>query len=169
MAKDPLHNFRRSVISRTRAVCRVVFLANSRLLASKRRLAAHPDPTATSSPKLCRGSQALVYMLLRFNLPVFAAPLANPQAVPRWGICAAPNGKACIRLDNDGNRRVWLSALSIEGQGCRQALSGGVTVLAGAWRQWTFDQPLATPGKPLRISATSESGPLNAEVNALPP
>ena len=28
------------------------------LLAAKRRLAAHPDPTATASPELCRGSQA---------------------------------------------------------------------------------------------------------------
>ena len=54
--RDPLHDSRRSVISRTRAVCRIVFLANSKLLASKRRLASHPDPTATSSPELCRGS-----------------------------------------------------------------------------------------------------------------
>ena len=112
--------------------------------------------------------QALVYMLLRFNLPVFAAPLANPRAVPRWSLCTAPAGKACLRLDNDGNRRIRLSALNVEGQGWRQALPGGITVLAGAWRQWTFDQALATPGMPLRVSATSESGPLNTEINAAP-
>ena len=54
--KEPLHNSLRSVISRARAVCFVVFLANSPAIGKKRHLAAHPDPSATASPELCRGS-----------------------------------------------------------------------------------------------------------------
>ena len=58
MPKDPLHNSLRSVISRTRAVCCVVFLANSRAIGCKKTpcIPSHPEPTATASPELCRGS-----------------------------------------------------------------------------------------------------------------
>ena len=115
-----------------------------------------------------RKDEAVVHMVLRFSLPVFAAPSAIARAMPRWSVCAAPAGKGCVRLDNDGNRRIRLSALNVDGQGWHQELPGGVTVLAGAWRQWTFDQAAATPGLPLRVSATSESGPLNAEIVAAP-
>lgn len=38
----------------------LVFLPIAVLLAAKRRLAAHPDPTATVSPDLCRGSLSAV-------------------------------------------------------------------------------------------------------------
>ena len=47
--KDPLHNPSRPVIDRARAVCGVEFLANSRAIACKIRLAAHPDPVYTDS------------------------------------------------------------------------------------------------------------------------
>ena len=47
--KDPLHNSSRPVIDRTRAVCGVEFLANSRAIGCKIRLAAHPDPIYTDS------------------------------------------------------------------------------------------------------------------------
>ena len=115
-----------------------------------------------------RRDDAVVHMVLRFSLPVFAAPSATARPLPRWSLCAAAAGKACIRLDNEGNRRIRLSALNVEGQGWRQELPGGVTVLAGAWRQWTFDQAADTPGSPLRVSATSERGPLNADIIAAP-
>lgn len=112
--------------------------------------------------------QAMVYMLLRFNLPLFAAPSATARAVPRWSQCAAAAGQGCVRLDNDGNRRIRLSALNVQGQGLRKELPGGVTVLAGAWHQWTFDQA-ADARLPWHISAQSEVGPLNAEVLVAPP
>ena len=41
--KDVLHNSLRSVLARPQAVRCVVFLANSSLLAAKRRLATHPE------------------------------------------------------------------------------------------------------------------------------
>jgi hypothetical protein len=53
---DPLQNPLRSVIAGARAVHCVVFLANGRAIGKKRRLAAVPDPQATASPELCRGS-----------------------------------------------------------------------------------------------------------------
>ena len=46
---DPLHNFSRPAIDRTRAVCCVEFLANSRAIGCKIRLAAHPDPIYADS------------------------------------------------------------------------------------------------------------------------
>ena len=48
-AWDPLHNSSRPVIARPRAVCGVEFLANSRAIGCKIRLAAHPDPAYTNS------------------------------------------------------------------------------------------------------------------------
>jgi len=114
-----------------------------------------------------QNDEAAVYMLLRFNLPVFAAPQATARAVPRWSQCAATAGKGCVRLDNDGNRRIRLSALNVEGQGWRKEIPGGITVLAGAWQQWTFDQA-SDQRPPWRISAQSEAGPLSAEVVVAP-
>jgi fimbrial chaperone protein len=112
--------------------------------------------------------QAMVYMLLRFNLPLFAAPSATARPALRWSQCAATAGQGCVRLDNDGNRRIRLSALNVQTQGWHQELAGGVTVLAGAWHQWTFDQA-ADVRMPWQISAQSEAGPLNAEVLVAPP
>ena len=107
-------------------------------------------------------------MLLRFNLPLFAAPSASARAVLRWSQCAAAAGQGCVRLDNDGNRRIRLSALNVQGQGLRQEFPGGVTVLAGAWHDWTFKQ-VPDVRLPWLISAQSEAGPLNAEVLVAPP
>ena len=56
IVREPLHGSQRSVVNQTRAVCCVVFLANSCAIGKKRRLAAHPKPTATASPELYRGS-----------------------------------------------------------------------------------------------------------------
>ena len=61
--RDPLHNSLRSVVSRTRAVCCVVFLADSLAIGKKKRLASHPESTATASPELCRGSTAIKLLL----------------------------------------------------------------------------------------------------------
>ena len=56
-SREPLHNSLRSVVKRTRAARCVVFLTNSLAIGCKRRLVAHPEPTATASPELCRESQ----------------------------------------------------------------------------------------------------------------
>ena len=112
--------------------------------------------------------QAMVNMLLRFNLPVFAAPAAPARAVLRWRQCAAAADKGCVRLDNDGNRRIRLSAMTVQGPGWKKDLPNGATVLAGAWQEWTFDQP-PVADLPWRISAQSEAGPLNEVVVAAPP
>lgn len=111
--------------------------------------------------------EGMVYMLLRFNLPLFAAPSATARAVPRWSQCAAAAGQGCVRLDNDGNRRIRLSALNVQGQGLHKEIPGGVTVLAGAWHEWTFEQA-SDARLPWQISAQSEAGPLNAQVVVSP-
>ena len=65
--------------------------------------------------------------------------------------------RACVQLDNQGNRRVRLSGVLIEGSGWRKVIQGGATVLAGASRQWLFDARANQP-EPLRVIATSGAG-----------
>lgn len=111
--------------------------------------------------------EAMVQMVLRFNLPVFSAPLAAPRAAARWSQCTAAPGEACLRLDNDGNRRIRIAALNVAGPGWQQKLAGSATVLAGAWHQWTFAHAPAQ-GLPWRVTARSEAGLLKADVVGAP-
>lgn len=107
-----------------------------------------------------------VNLRFRFSLPVMVAPSIPVSAVARWSLCAAPPGKGCVRLDNEGNRRLRLSTLSLEGQGgWRQDVVGAAgTVLAGAWKQWQFELSPHHQGVPLRISAKGEGGTLISEI-----
>jgi fimbrial chaperone protein len=99
----------------------------------------------------------VVKFRFRHNLPLFATPRGSIFVNSRWSRCAAPAGKACVRLDNAGNRRIRLSGLTVDGQGWRQEIKGGATVLAGAWRQWLFDMT-AEKAMTLRVTANSEDG-----------
>lgn len=102
----------------------------------------------------------------RHNLPVFAMP-ATARFAPRWRYCAAPVGKGCVRLDNAGNQRLRLHRLSVEGAGWQQEIRGGATVLAGAWKEWTFDLPAQNEG-PLRVKARVEGRALTTDLGAPP-
>jgi hypothetical protein len=73
-----------------------------------------------------------------------------------------------VRLDNDGNRRIGLSTLSLEsGGGWHQEFKGAGTVLAGAWKQWTFDLP-SRQLAPFHLSAKAEGGTLQGELTPPP-
>lgn len=99
----------------------------------------------------------VVNLRFRHNLPLFVLPRNKPFSSAKWSRCAAPANKTCIRIDNQGNSRVRLSNISVEGQDWHKSLGGGVTVLAGAWRQWLFElQSSQSTG--LRIIATSDTG-----------
>lgn len=111
--------------------------------------------------------EAMVQMVLRFNLPVFSAPVVASQAAPRWSQCAAAPGQACLRLDNEGNRRIRIDALNVAGPGWQQTLTGSSTVLAGASHQWAFTHA-PDHRLPWRINARSEAGPLKADVPGVP-
>lgn len=105
----------------------------------------------------------------RYNLPVFAVPSGAAKIDRRWSLCAAIAGKGCVRLDNRGNRRIRFSELTVAGEDWQQVINkGGVTVLTGAWKQWSFDLPSGR-GQPVRISAKSEQGPISADLSAPKP
>lgn len=102
---------------------------------------------------------------VRHDLPVVLAPIRPVRSSLRWKICP-PDSKqlvgttlkasseasppvinaACVRLLNDGNRRVKVQTLTLSGDGWQQVLSlkEGENVLAGTEREWRV--PLA-PGQ----------------------
>ena len=98
-----------------------------------------------------------VKLRFRHNLPLFAAPHQPPLVNSQWRRCAAPANKACIELNNQGNRRVRLTGVAVEGPNWRKDIRGGATVLAGSSRQWFFD---LEPGQSaaLRVIPTSDIG-----------
>lgn len=117
------------------------------------------DVTEESRPQTSVG----VSLRYRFSLPVMSAPTTPVRASPRWSLCSAPAGKVCVRLDNDGNRRLRLSTVTLEGQdGWRRDVPGVGTVLAGAWKEWRLDS-LPGQGAPSRVSATGEGESLGGE------
>lgn len=73
------------------------------------------------------------------DLPVFAAPATPGKSAAVWGRCDAPAGKTCLRLDNRGNKRIRLSGVRFVSASGETPLKIVDTVLAGAWKQWTFD------------------------------
>lgn len=109
-------------------------------------------------------SASNVNLRYRISMPVMSAPLEAGRPMPRWSLCPAAPGKTCIRLDNDGNRRLRLSSLVLEGkEGWRKEVSGAGTVLAGAWKEWRFDQ-LPGQNSPTRVSADAEGSLIQGEL-----
>lgn len=109
--------------------------------------------------------QGSITFRFRYDLPVFVAPLAPVRQSPHWSRCADVAGKVCVRLDNQGNQRIRFSGITVQGQGRREELKDGGTVLAGAWKQWTFDWPANYAG-PLTVNAETSAGPLSIELPA---
>ncbi len=97
-----------------------------------------------------------VNLRFRHSLPLFVTPRAQALVSTQWSRCAAPASKACVQLDNLGNRRVRVSTLAVEGPDWRQDVKGGGTVLAGASRRWLFDLKAGLPAAS-RVIATSDS------------
>ena len=110
--------------------------------------------------------QSNVLFRISHNLPVFVASAGVPRVQPRMAPCAPPQGKACVRLDNDGNRRIKITGLVVEGgSDVRHDMKVLDIVLAGAWKQWTFDRPAGYAGT-LTVHAETSAGPLTV---VLPP
>lgn len=104
---------------------------------------------------------------MRYDLPVMIAPAGPVLNLLRWKSCtAATPSDACIRLRNDGNRRVKVLSLTLDGDGWRQALvlKQGENLLAGAEREWRIAlQPgHAGPAHGVQV-ATARGETLQAE------
>jgi fimbrial chaperone protein len=90
---------------------------------------------------------------LSHSLPVMVAPSGKvvnavhhvPCATPAASQSAASPAQACVRLVNNGNRRIKIDALTVAGEGWEQRIpiSPAVNVLAGAAREWRL--PLESP------------------------
>ena len=95
------------------------------------------------------------------SLPVFIDGPGKTRAQPRLGSCAnlgpAPPAGRCVRLDNDGNHYLQIKSLTVAGTDWRKDLNSGARVLAGAWRQWTFDVPTHAVGD-LQVQADTSGG-----------
>ncbi len=99
------------------------------------------------------------------DLPVFVGTPTKAKGKPRLGVCAGHTGAGCVRLDNDGTRRVKISSLVVEGGGWRKPLATAKTILAGAWAEWRFDLP-AKARRPLRVLAETSEGRVTFDVPA---
>ncbi|MFA5924296.1 MAG: fimbria/pilus periplasmic chaperone [Methylococcaceae bacterium] len=109
----------------------------------------------------------VVAIRFKHNLPVYVTPPGETKAAPRWSRCAAAAGKGCVRLDNDSNRRLRVSELTVAGKDWQQKIPGGA-VLAGAWKQWNFDLASGR-SQPDSITAKTEQGEISANLSAPKP
>jgi len=113
------------------------------------------DVTEAAAPS---SDEVAVNVRVNHNLPVFVAVGGKPRAEPRIGPCTTSVSamSGCVRLDNDGNRYLQVKSLTVESGSWRKHLKT-TRVLAGAWRQWTFDLP-AQLTEALRVIAETSDG-----------
>jgi fimbrial chaperone protein len=110
-------------------------------------------------------SESVVNLRFRYDLPVFVAGSGKAGPKPRLGACASPAPSGCVRLDNEGDRFVQVNRLTVEGGTWHKEMVLGNRVLAGAWKQWTFDWPANYAGS-LTVNAETSAGPLSIELPA---
>jgi fimbrial chaperone protein len=106
--------------------------------------------------------EATIDIRVNHNLPVFITARGKALAQPRLGSCASPvpaptAASRCIRLDNDGNHYLQIKSLTVAGTDWRKDLNSGARVLAGDWRQWTFEVPQHAMGD-LQVQADTSGG-----------
>ena len=106
--------------------------------------------------------QATINIRVNHSLPVFIASPAKMLSQPRLSPCAnfgpaSPPASRCVRLDNDGNHYLQVKSLTVAGADWRKDLNSGARVLAGAWRQWTFEVPPNAAGV-LQVQANTTGG-----------
>ena len=100
------------------------------------------------------------------RLPVFVAGSGKIGPKPQLGRCAVDGSSYCVRIDNQGDRFVQITRLTVDGGAVSREIGGGARVLAGAWRQWTFTPPQKQSG-PLTVHAETSVGPLELKLPAV--
>jgi fimbrial chaperone protein len=108
-------------------------------------------------------NSATVNLRVRHSLPVFVAGEGKPGIAVRVAQCAAPAGKGCVRLSNDGGHYVAGRVMTIDGAGWHKEVSLGARLLAGAWREWNFDLPANVAG-PFSVKADTSAGTFAGEL-----
>lgn len=103
---------------------------------------------------------------LRISMPIFVLPATPVAPDIQWRATREEDGKVRVTATNTGNAHVQLGKLDLLADGnVVGTRSIAEYVLPGNARYWTIETqgPLAT-GAPMRISATSDAGPLQADV-----
>jgi fimbrial chaperone protein len=117
-----------------------------------------PAPAGPSADEVA------VNLRISHNLPVFVASPGTPRARPQLAPCdRTPEKGACVRLVNAGERYLQVKSLSLEGSGWHREIAAPARVLAGAWRQWTFDTP-AQARPPMQLRVETPDGPFTADL-----
>jgi fimbrial chaperone protein len=95
---------------------------------------------------------------MRYDLPVLLAPAEPVRQALRWQACAPKAGEICVRLANDGNRRVSLRKLSFAGSNWAVPVESPGTVLASTEREWRLPLPAGGSGAALHVSGETSRG-----------
>lgn len=119
------------------------------------------DVTDDTAPAPADG--VVLRLQFRHSLPVFAGPAAKSGGHARIAACAEPAPANCVRIYNDGARRMKVIRLVGEGTGWRREIPVSATLLAGSWKQWTFEPP-AAGGKSAKVTASTSDGDLSMEL-----
>jgi len=114
---------------------------------------------------------------MRYDLPVMLGATETPRQQLQWSRCdsgAAQAGnpatpQVCVRLANEGSRRVTLRKLQLSGQGWTSPIDEPGTVLARSVREWRLPLPAGASPQALTVAGeTSRSEPVGASLGALP-
>lgn len=109
---------------------------------------------------------ATVNIRVRHSLPVFVAAAGTPAMSVQVAQCAAPAGKGCVRLSNDGGRYVTTKSMNIESGAWDKQVVLGTRLLAGGWREWQFDMPANVVGS-LSVKADTSAGTFSGALSTL--
>jgi fimbrial chaperone protein len=118
-----------------------------------------PDPS--------RPRSSGINIVLRQSIPVFFAPQDKGAPKLTWSV-QNRGGQITVTARNSGERRVRISRLQVTAGKSTVSFAKGLVgyALAGSTMSWTRSAPRGFGGSPVKISAQSDSGPINASIQA---
>jgi fimbrial chaperone protein len=105
---------------------------------------------------------------MRYDLPVLLAPAEPVRQALRWQSCPSRAEELCVRLGNEGNRRVSLRSLSFSGSNWNVPVESPGTVLASTQREWHLPLPPGASGAALHVAGVTSRGEA-VQAELLPP
>ena len=119
------------------------------------------DVTEITAPPV---EGATLRLQIRHSLPVFVGPVSRDPGKARVAACTEPAPVNCVRVHNDGKRRLRMTRLAGQAPDWHQEIRASATVLAGAWRQWAFQPPPDLAGKSIKVTAGTTAGDVSMEL-----
>ena len=106
-------------------------------------------------------------VLLRMSIPVVVAPLSGEaKAAAVWSAVAAAGAKVKVTVANTGSGHLKLSDLEVRAASDGRVLQKEALtyVLPGATHAWEVPWPAEAAQRALRITATTNAGPLDIQI-----